>query len=1139
VTIPPPPPQAPSTFEDVFKAELSDIAVRRDRSETKEQADPSNLVGLALSGGGIRSATFSLGVLQALHRLNLLGIFDYLSTVSGGGYTGGWWSAWLSRKENKWKGLFPDEEKIAYERSAYFGKKSEPGLRDLPDSAASAGKDPIHHLRLFSNYLTPRKGLLSADTWRATAVISRNLVLTWLVFVPILIAALLVGQFYFTLQPESNIEFTFPKGRTPYSTEFLNRDAVALASFKDSIASQIKLARRDSAKADSEKSRLYHARIVSLNTEDSLNYVKRAGNYYLINRAEFALWPLLAIFGWIVMLTTAWMQCVRDNAPRTRRRILGVAPATGFVVALLILWLFRLQGVGFSAMWKYVQQHPYHIGFGATLWFIIAYGLLINVFKKKPDLLDAKIQGHSFKEILRNRIVNKHATLLVTFAITFVVLLFAGFGGYMMRVIIDQSNPEGLFGKAILQNGGPLAILASLAAAIYTSVVVSPKGGSDHTKQQAPSGFRNLILLVAPTLVLLVMLAESSWLTTNLLGSMDKMDATAYHLLTRLAFVGISVLFFYAATEIEWEEGTDARRWRWSLISVALVIAAAAIYLALQNPTKRIDDDLAAYWFVVVIMIGAGLVYRVVLYYPTGLSPTRVNRPLARMSLWLKGHKPMFLVGLLLLAAGVNELVDHLIDVSQRYRADTPEIALLSCAGLIIVLTFILFEIRYARSKRNVRTFATLALLYSLLTLMQMLSFFVTTPSTRLSLMASTVTLISLAISFVAVVGWMIDPNAISIHTFYKARLVRAYLGASNRERGDSQEEIYDAVQNDDINLKDLENCSQGGPLHLIQTTLNLVAGNDLATAQRRSDSFLMSKRYCGSMRTGYRKTDEYMAGKLTLGTAVSTSGAAASPNMGFKTPGSSLVMLMSLLNIRLGYWAPTPNKAHWKSPQPRLWPYYMIRELLSQTNEQTTYCYLTDGGHFDNTGLYPLIQRACKFIVVCDNGADRDPPSFDDLGNAIRRARIDFGAEFDLDLTPLIPGADGNNAQHFIVGKITYSEAHVTELGWRNTDRDSRQGTIIVIKPSMTASEKVDVLQYKRENDAFPDNSLPNQWFDEAEFESYRKLGDRSVMQALEIAQKYTVEATGSNALEGYDADHIKNLFGLLSKLYARPSQL
>jgi len=52
---------------------------------------------LCLSGGGIRSATFALGVLQGLATVGILGKLDYLSTVSGGGYIGGWFTAWLHR----------------------------------------------------------------------------------------------------------------------------------------------------------------------------------------------------------------------------------------------------------------------------------------------------------------------------------------------------------------------------------------------------------------------------------------------------------------------------------------------------------------------------------------------------------------------------------------------------------------------------------------------------------------------------------------------------------------------------------------------------------------------------------------------------------------------------------------------------------------------------------------------------------------------------------------------------------------------------------------------------------------------------------------------------------------------------------
>ena len=96
------------------RAQAVEAGVSAEQAHQVAQTPPTaappatdNLVGLAMSGGGIRSATFGLGALQALHKLGLLGIFDYVSTVSGGGFTGAWWSAWLSRAERQPRDLFP------------------------------------------------------------------------------------------------------------------------------------------------------------------------------------------------------------------------------------------------------------------------------------------------------------------------------------------------------------------------------------------------------------------------------------------------------------------------------------------------------------------------------------------------------------------------------------------------------------------------------------------------------------------------------------------------------------------------------------------------------------------------------------------------------------------------------------------------------------------------------------------------------------------------------------------------------------------------------------------------------------------------------------------------------------------------
>src|SRR5437762_13516910 len=101
---------------------------------------------LCISGGGIRSATFGLGVLQGLARCSLLDKFHYLSTVSGGGYIGSWLSAWIRNDPHGLDGVVEE-------------------LKRRPDSALNPEPRPIRHLQEFSNYLAPKTGLTSVDFW--------------------------------------------------------------------------------------------------------------------------------------------------------------------------------------------------------------------------------------------------------------------------------------------------------------------------------------------------------------------------------------------------------------------------------------------------------------------------------------------------------------------------------------------------------------------------------------------------------------------------------------------------------------------------------------------------------------------------------------------------------------------------------------------------------------------------------------------------------------------------------------------------------------------------------------------------------------------------------------------------------------
>src|SRR5215471_4092135 len=167
-------PDPPLRFDEVVAAERKFI---RPSEDTGKSSVPVS--ALCISGGGIRSATFALGAIQGLAEKGVLGSFDYLSTVSGGGYIGSWLTAWKNRQG----GL--DKILPALQPAAPFPAKTEP--------------DPLQHLREFNNYLSPHLGLFSADTWTLAATVARNMLLNWLVLVPLLMFVLMAPRLLLSL----------------------------------------------------------------------------------------------------------------------------------------------------------------------------------------------------------------------------------------------------------------------------------------------------------------------------------------------------------------------------------------------------------------------------------------------------------------------------------------------------------------------------------------------------------------------------------------------------------------------------------------------------------------------------------------------------------------------------------------------------------------------------------------------------------------------------------------------------------------------------------------------------------------------------------------------------------------------------
>jgi len=352
------------------------------------------------------------------------------------------------------------------------------------------------------------------------------------------------------------------------------------------------------------------------------------------------------------------------------------------------------------------------------------------------------------------------------------------------------------------------------------------------------------------------------------------------------------------------------------------------------------------------------------------------------------------------------------------------------------------------------------------------------------------------------VLTWRVDINIFSLSEFYRSRLVRCYLGATREKRSPHPFTGFD--EKDDIPLASLRNetpaaCGPmdeepdgrapfAGPFPIVNCTLNLGGSSDLAVKTRQSDCFTMTPLHCGfnhkrtgarrSVAGGYSPTEHYCGYKEapTLGLAVAVSGAAANPNMGYHTaPLTSF--LMTVFNTRLGCWFANPA-----SPKPvgRFSPHFalpsLLKELLGTADDESSFVDVSDGGHFENLGVYELVRRRCRLIIASD--AECDPElHFESLGKLIRLCEVDFEAKISIDVSSIRPDPrTGRSKCHCAVGRIEYGNGTL--------------GTLIYIKASLLDEENTSVLQYHSEHATFPHETTANQFFTEDQFESYRQLG-------------------------------------------------
>lgn len=335
--------------------------------------------------------------------------------------------------------------------------------------------------------------------------------------------------------------------------------------------------------------------------------------------------------------------------------------------------------------------------------------------------------------------------------------------------------------------------------------------------------------------------------------------------------------------------------------------------------------------------------------------------------------------------------------------------------------------------------------------------------------------------------GWVVNVNRFSAHGLYRDRLIRAFLGASNSKRRADPFTGFDP--SDNLMLHELAPAnSEARPFLVMNGALNLVKDTrHLAWQQRKAEPFSMTALHCGNWHEGYRLSTEYGGPSgISLGTAMTISGAAANPSAGYHS--SALVaFLMTLFNVRLGCWLANPNQqgdsAIRRSGPRHAWM-SLFADLLGLTDSKHPYVNLSDGGHFENLGVYEMILRRCRFIVVSDAG--RDPMhNYEDLGNLIRKVRIDFGISIRFDQGIRIVARDSQEGPGLICA--------LGEIGYNDVDPGTPAGRILYLKPTLLTKGKplpYDVYSYSRASRQFAHEPTSDQWFSEAQFESYRMLG-------------------------------------------------
>jgi hypothetical protein len=1014
---------------------------------------------ICLSGGGIRSATFNLGVLQALARRGVLSKFKYISTVSGGGYIGAWLSSWMRRHEQGAEGALAD-------LAARTGDPIDPEPQ------------PLRHLRDYSRYLAPRAGIFTVDLWTIVAIYVRNLLLNWTLLLPPLLMLLLV-----------------PRGvmRLLMKDPYVSVDQWLIGSFILLVLAMCIFAEaRPKVQVERGQPKAV----------DELRKERR--------RTQWKLLPII-LSALLISLGIGWhLAALRDPSQGSSEWQTSLVDPLGRAI------LFANLAGALVYVIRYVQQRRHYDDRRLNRVYSPSWQTASTVFASWRRIALEFIGAGTAAFAARGMLLAIEplsqqntgligAELFVCFSIPLMLLVFVIEGAVLLGITTVAASEHEREWVARAASGVILVALGWILVtgtalfvpiALYQSpTILATLGGI--------SGVAALVTGRSARTAANVTTRE----TTNAGRSFSFLIGTA----ATVCLIVIGGAMSLAATEIVKRPvvaGGDAARAARVTINTVVVPDGASDYtvrLSTNKPTsiwtlappawqhietlRNPRGPLRTLFLVLLpLVFVAGILLDVNTYSMHSMYRNRLIRAYLGASRWRR--RPNAFTGF-----------DPQDDLQMHQLR--PEL-LWGCS--FTNFRCFLEELKKKHDQLPAETDARAKAAKS--DLLSNLPPRVVEDTLEFLKGPDEADPIDLTPIVIGAINHLM--NETDFDEGFSAAVPCPALLLKNRQWLEAS-------------FKSIKSVGLKPPLHLLNIALNLVSGDRLAWQQRKAESFTVTPLHAGSQRLGYRDSRDYGGeGGMTLGTATAISGAAVSPNMGYHSSGA-VTALLTMFNARLGWWLGNPGpigKETFTKAGPEHAHAALFREATGLTNDRSAWVFLSDGGHFENLGLYEMVLRRCRYIIVCDATTD-DKYAFDDLGNAVRKIRIDLGIPIDFDAIQIEPSDPKNPGaaqirRYCAIGNIRYSAVDDPSRS-TGSRKDPEDGLLLYIKPVVYEDCPVDIRNYGKTNPAFPHESTGDQFFSETQFESYRALGTHCIGQILgEGAENLSIE-TFFTAAETY----------------------